>query len=235
MALKVIGAGFGRTGTLSMKAALEKLGYLKTHHMLDVSPNKQQTEYWHQIAMGEPPDWDAVFAGYEASVDFPSCSYYKDLLAHYPEAKVVLTIRDPDRWYTSASNTIFAIGNATPTWAKKLVPRIRQITQMVDGTVWNRVFNGRFEDEAYAKQVFRDHIEQVKVDVPADKLLIFEVKDGWEPLCAFLDKDVPDTPFPHANDTEQFKKFIRKTKRSFTGLYMIGAIALAGLGWWLFF
>ncbi|MEO1029694.1 MAG: sulfotransferase family protein [Pseudomonadota bacterium] len=125
MALKVIGAGFGRTGTLSMKAALEQLGYVKTHHMLEVMPSKDQRKHWLAIAQGERVDWDEVFEGFEASVDFPSSTYYTELLEKYPEAKVILTVRDPDKWYVSASNTIYAIGKAIPGWARKVFPPIR--------------------------------------------------------------------------------------------------------------
>jgi Sulfotransferase domain len=238
MTLKVIGAGFGRTGTMSMKFALEQLGYNQTHHMISVMHDEQQRQYWHDIAMGKQPDWDAVFDGFEASVDFPSCSYYQDLLAHYPDARVVLTVRDPDRWYRSASDTIYAIGKATPRWARKFIPSIRQNAQMVNGTVWNRVFQDRFEDEAYAKQVFRDYIEQVKSHVPADRLLVFEVSQGWGPLCAFLGKEIPDTPFPNVNDSEQFQQLIRKIRRTFFMVHaagVAGAVALTGLAWWAFF
>lgn len=229
MALKVIGAGFGRTGTLSMKAALEQLGYMKTHHMLEVMPSADQRKHWLAIAQNESVDWDDVFEGFEASVDFPSSTYYNELLAKYPDAKVVLTVRDPDRWYVSASNTIYAIGKAIPGWANKIIPPIRDNKIMVDGTIWQRVFHGRFEDKAYAKKIFTDYIDQVKQDVPADKLLVFEVKDGWGPLCEFLGQPIPDGDFPHVNDTASFRKMIRNIRLAFGGIYLLGAALLAGL------
>ena len=113
------------------------------------------------------------------------------------------------------------------------IPFVRNNREMVDGTVWNRVFHGRFEDKAYAKQIFRDYSEQVKADIPADKLLVFEVKDGWEPLCAFLGKEVPDTPFPHVNDSASFRKMIRNIKLFFGAVHVLLAAAVAGLVWWL--
>ena len=233
MGLKVIGSGFGRTGTLSMKVALEQLGYDKTHHMEYVLKSADQRAWWHEIATGKTADWEKIFDGYRASVDFPSASYYNELLAAFPEAKIVHTVRDVYRWYQSASETIYALSQTPPAWAKKLIPFVRSNREMVDGTVWNRVFHGRFEDKAYAKQIFRDYSEQVKADIPADKLLVFEVKDGWEPLCAFLGKEVPDTPFPHVNDSASFRKMIRNIKLFFGAVHVLLAAAVAGLVWWL--
>lgn len=233
MGLQVIGSGFGRTGTMSMKVALEQLGYLKTHHMEYVLKNADQRAYWHDVATGGTPDWVKIFDGYQASVDFPSASYYKELLAAFPDAKVVHTVRDADRWYKSASETIYAMGQASPAWAQKFIPFVRKNKEMVNGAVWNRVFHGRFEDEACAKQVFRDYTEQVKADIPADKLLIFEVKDGWEPLCTFLGKEVPDTDFPHVNDSASFRKMIRNIKLFFGAVHVLLAAGVVGLVWWL--
>ncbi|WP_323801496.1 sulfotransferase family protein [Parasphingorhabdus sp.] len=233
MGLKVIGSGFGRTGTMSMKVALEQLGYLKTHHMEYVLKNADQRAWWHDVATGGTPDWETIFDGYQASVDFPSASYYKELLTAFPDAKVVHTVRDADRWYKSASETIYAMGQASPAWAQKFIPFVRKNKEMVNGAVWNRVFHGRFEDEAYAKQVFRDYTKQVKADIPADRLLIFEVKDGWEPLCAFLGKEVPDTDFPHVNDSASFRKMIRNIKLFFGAVHVLLAAGVMGLVWWL--
>lgn len=233
MGLKVIGSGFGRTGTLSMKVALEQLGYVKTHHMEYVLKNADQRAWWHGVATGETPDWETIFDGYQASVDFPSASYYKELLTAFPDAKVIHTVRDVDRWYDSARETIYAIGRAPPAWARKFIPFVRRNEEMVNGAIWNRVFHGQFEDEAYAKQVFRDYTAQVKADIPADKLLVFEVKDGWEPLCAFLGKQVPDTPFPHVNDSASFRKMIRNIKLVFGAVHVLLAGAALALIWWL--
>lgn len=206
MALKVIGAGFGRTGTLSLKSALEKLGFIKTHHMLEVLPNAKQVKLWYDIGNGVPPDWESVFEGYQACVDFPASAYYQELLSHYPDAKVILTVRDVDKWYLSTQRTIYRFGTIIPKWPRLLIPRIGKIYSLSEGNIWNRVFDGRFEDEAYAKQVFLDHIDEVKANVPAEKLLVFDVAQGWEPLCAFLDLPVPDEPFPRLNDTRSMRR-----------------------------
>lgn len=206
--MQVIGAGFGRTGTLSMKAALEQLGYDKTHHMIEVLMPKDQTQldYWDAIGRGERPGWDKVFAGYEASVDFPSCVYWQELAQAYPDAKVVLTVRDFDSWYQSALTTIYAV--STPPGWMKLFSKPRKMDRMTRNIIWQGMFGGRFEDKAHVRKVWDDHIAAVKAGLPPERLLVFEVKDGWQPLCAFLGKPVPDTPFPRLNDAEQFKKMI---------------------------
>ena len=124
---------------------------------------------------------------------------------------MVLTTRDFDKWYKSASDTIYALTQAIPAWIK-LLPRGRKTDEMVNGIVWDGVFEGKFEDKAYAEKVFHAHIEKVKAVIPPERLLVMEVKDGWEPLCAFLGCEVPDTPFPHVNETADFVKRIRMMK-----------------------
>ncbi len=195
MSLQVIGAGFGRTGTLSMKAALEQLGYVKCHHMVEVlmAKDSKQLDHWDAVGQGQRPGWDEIFEGYQASVDFPSSVYWKDLAEAYPEAKVVLTVRSFESWYKSAAGTIYAVGKKQPAWTR-LIPKPRKIDRMTKNIIWDGKFDGKFEDKAYAETVWNAHIEEVKSTLPADRLLVFEVKDGWEPLCAFLDKPVPEGP-----------------------------------------
>ncbi|MCA8901592.1 MAG: sulfotransferase family protein [Hyphomonas sp.] len=229
MALKVIGAGFGRTGTLSMKAALERLGYVKCHHMMEVFPSPDQVRMWDEIGQGKDPGWDTVFEGFEASVDFPSSSYWRELADYYPEAKVILTTRSFESWYKSASETIYPSSAKIPGWMKALVPKVKTITRMVDNTVWGRVFHGRFEDYEYARKVFEEHEAAVKATIPSERLLVFEPKQGWEPLCAFLGKDVPDEPFPRVNDTAEFKKRIAQMKRLEAVPFVLGAAVLAAV------
>ena len=236
MTLKVIGAGFGRTGTLSMKAALEQLGYVKCHHMLEVFASADQLRMWDEIGRGGEPDWDTVFDGFQASVDFPSSAYWRELAEHYPDAKVILTTRSFESWHKSARETIWAVGAAMPGWMKTLVPKARTITRMVDNNVWARVFHGRFEDYEYARKVFEDHEAAVKAAIPPERLLVFEPKQGWEPLCAFLDKPVPDGPFPHVNDTADFKKRVAQMKRiEAVPLFAGGAALVAVLVLFLMF
>ena len=165
---------------------------------------------WEAAARGEPVDWDTLFAGYRATVDVPGCMFYRELLEKYPEAKVILTVRDPERWYDSAAQTLYFARNALPRWAAMLNPRMRDFQRMI-GRLWDGMFRGRFEDRAFAIDAFNRHNEQVRQDVPADRLLVYEVSQGWGPLCAFLGVPVPEgKPFPHLNDAAEFRARIER-------------------------
>ena len=160
MSIQVIGAGLGRTGTLSLKAALEELGFAKCYHMVEVFA-QGRARTWDAAVRGEPVDWDRIFAGYRATVDVPACLFYRELLEKYPGAKVILTVRDPERWYDSMRQTIYFAHNAFPRWAALLSPRMRVFRRMIDG-LWERMFRGRFEDRAFAIDIFNRHNEQVR-------------------------------------------------------------------------
>jgi hypothetical protein len=225
MSIKVIGAGLGRTGTLSLKAALEELGFARCYHMTEVLAHMDDARVWDAAGRGEPVDWDKLFAGYQATVDWPGCSFYRELLGQYPEAKVILTVRDPERWYDSADQTIYYVRNAFPAWIAIVSPRMSVFRRMLDRIVWDGTFQGRFEDRAFAIDVFNRHNEQVRRDVPADRLLVYEVREGWEPLCTFLGVPVPEgKPFPHLNDAAEFRARIRR------GARVVRAIGYAVLG-----
>jgi hypothetical protein len=218
MSLQVVGAGFGRTGTLSLKLALEQLGFSKCHHMREVMSNPDQIRAWHAIALGadanlvdapDTPDWDTVFDGYAACVDWPSCTYWEELHDRYPDSKVILTIRDPDRWYESALETIYPSSSEIPRWILWMSPRARRAVELLFANVWDGTFDGRFEDRAHAIGVFNRHIERVKERVAHERLLVFQATDGWEPLCAFLGVPVPDEPYPHVNEAAEIKRVVR--------------------------
>lgn len=195
--LKVIGAGFGRTGTLSVKNALEELGLRPCYHMAELFQNPVAAEQWEAIVAGAPADWNTVFAGYQATVDWPACTFYKELMQVYPAAKVLLNVRDPEKWYESVRSTIYIV-------SRKHLPDSSH-AQMLNTLVWEGTFDGKFEDKEYVIAVFLRHIEEVKQHVPAEKLLVYDVRDGWEPLCTFLGVEVPaDTPFPRLNDRANF-------------------------------
>jgi hypothetical protein len=214
MPIKVIGAGLGRTGTLSLKQALEELGFARCYHMTEVLARLEDARAWDRAARGEPIDWDALFQGYQATVDWPGCTFYAELMHRYPEAKVVLTVRDPDRWYESARQTIYYVRHAFPGWMPLFFRRMKDFHSMLDRLVWDGMFQGRFEDRAYAIEVFNRYNEQVRLDVPSDRLLVYEVREGWEPLCAFLGVPVPEgKPFPHVNDTTEFRSRIQRGAR----------------------
>jgi hypothetical protein len=238
MAIKVIGAGLGRTGTLSLKVALEELGFSKCYHMTEVLARMNDARVWDAAVRGEPVDWEALFRGYQATVDWPGCSFYQEFLRRYPDAKVVLTVRDPEKWYDSARQTIYYVRQAFPSWARLLNPRMRHFIRMLDRLVWVGTFQGRFEDKSFAIAVFNRHNEQVRRVVPPDRLLIYEVKEGWRPLCAFLGVPVPDgKPFPHVNDAVEFRSRIQRVARIVrtVGYSVVGIIALilVGLAIWI--
>ena len=199
--LKVIGAGYGRTGTLSLKNALEHVGFRPCYHMTELFGKPGADEQWEAITRGKVVDWNTVFEGYQATVDWPACAVYKELMQAYPEAKVLLSVRDPDKWYESVYNTIYQVSRRDP---------LSSHARMIQALIWEGTFDGRFEDKTYAITVFQWHNEEVRQLVPAEKLLVYDVKEGWEPLCAFLGVEVPvDTPFPHLNDRNEFMARVR--------------------------
>jgi Sulfotransferase domain len=201
MVLSVIGAGFGRTGTFSLKLALEQLGFGPCFHMAEFfisdSAETLQTK-WAGVAFGPgSPDWDTVFDGYRATVDWPSCAFYRELAEHYPDAKVILTVRDAERWYDSCAATIFT-GPTTDT-------RTDPWGRMVHKVISEDAFAGNTRDREKAIAVYNRHNETVRTTIPPERLLVYQPGDGWEPLCAFLDVPVPETPFPRANTAEEFQ------------------------------
>lgn len=196
MALKVIGSGLGRTGTLSTKLALEQLG-MRCHHMAEVFQAPQSIPLWVEAQKGRP-DWDAIFGDFQAMVDHPGCAFYKELMDYYPDAKVLHTVRDPQKWFESTQATIFAPDS--PAIGQTQEP-LKSFFDHLHG--W---YACDLHDRDAMVAFFNRHTEQVKDTVPADRLLVFEVADGWAPLCAFLGLPVPETPYPRENSTEQFRK-----------------------------
>ena len=210
MALQVIGAGFGRTGTLSLKVALEKLGFSKCYHMMEVFANDNHVSRWREAGRGEPIDWDALFTGYQAAVDWPSCNFWEAQLAQFPEAKVLLSERDPERWYKSVMSTIYPFSLAG---RKAQDPAVRARVEMAFEVIWDALFEGRMDDKEHVIGVYLAHNERVKQLVPADKLLVFDPAQGWEPLCTFLDSDVPEEPFPRVNTTAEMHERMQEVMR----------------------
>jgi Sulfotransferase domain len=217
--LAVIGAGFGRTGTLSLKAALEELGLGPCYHMTEAFQHLDHVPMWESAARGEDVDWDLLLGSYHATVDWPGAAFYEQLSQTYPQARVILTVRDPDRWYDSASATIYDIGKATASPLVRMLPlivpplrRFGRARHMIDTVVWQGAFNGRFEDRQYAIRTFHEWNRRVAERIPADRLLVYQVTEGWAPLCRFLDKPIPDTPFPHLNDAASFRRRIRRMR-----------------------
>jgi hypothetical protein len=206
--MKIIGAGFGRTGTMSLKAALEELGYGPCYHMTEVFEHPEHAPLWEAAARGEPIDWEELFAGYQATVDWPGAAFYKEIMKTYPEAKVLLSsVRDPERWYESTRSTIYTTVNPSP----EMIAAVGPAPRLNNELIWKRTFGGNFEDRRHAFEVFELHNEEVKEHVPAGRLLVYEVREGWGSLCEFLEVEVPkDEPFPHLNDTEAFVKRVQE-------------------------
>lgn len=204
--MKLIGAGYPRTGTLSTKIALESLGFGPCYHFYTLFEKPQDIDTWQEIASGKLPDWKALLADFQAAVDWPASLFYQQLMQEYPDAKILLTIRDPEAWYKSALDTVyFASRTVISAPEGSMLHKIGRLNYTLG---WQGHFHGRFEDKAYAISVFERHNQEVKDSVPADKLLVWEVKDGWAPLCDFLGVPIPDMPFPRVNDTkESLKRF----------------------------
>jgi hypothetical protein len=199
MTLRVIGAGVGRTGTYSLKLALERLGLGPCHHMEEVLHNQPvQVPLWAAAVDGRP-DWEAIYDGYESAVDWPTAGFFRELGAAYPSAKFILTLRSPDRWAESFSHTIYKLMAERDRAPEEL----RAWMDMAVGVIDKTGFPGGLDVPALI-EAFAAHNEAVEAAIPADRLLIYQVKDGWRPLCGFLGKAVPDEPFPRTNDRGEF-------------------------------
>ncbi len=206
MALSVIGAGFGRTGTLSLRVALEQLGSRPCYHMVEVFRHPEHIGVWERAGRGEPVDWEAeLFAGYGSAVDWPVCTFYRQLAERYPAAKVVLTVRDLEGWHRSCMDTIFPAVADTPLGDD---PVARAQAAMARRIIGEGTFGGRAEDPAHAIAVHERHVAEVKRTIPPERLLVFEVAQGWGPLCRFLGKPVPEAPFPRVNSTDEFRQMV---------------------------
>jgi hypothetical protein len=202
MSLKVIGAGLGRTGTMSLKLALERLLGGKCYHMVELFEHlEEHTPLWHAAARGEAVDWDRIFDGYVATVDEPSSIMWKQLMDYYPDALVILSLRDPESWWRSANNTILKVKqNPPPTEPPE---RVAWHAMIMD--IYPLIHPDGVHDPALTQASFAAHNARVKAGVTPERLLIWQAGDGWEPLCRALGVPVPDEPFPHSNTTEEFQ------------------------------
>jgi hypothetical protein len=197
MALKVIGAGLGRTGTLSLKLALEHIGFGPCYHAMELPLAKfGRAPLWSDAIRGRP-DWDAIFDGYQSTTDYPGCCFWRELMDHFPEAKVLLSVRDADAWFDSMSDTLLSL------W-------FREQGQAGPMGELNRYFSRdiahRRADRTFVTDYFKAWNQAVIDSVPADRLLVFSAKDGWDPLCAFLDVPVPDAPYPRVNSRDELNQ-----------------------------
>jgi hypothetical protein len=205
MPLSVIGTGLGRTGTLSLKVALEQLGLGPCYHMVEVMLDPlARAPGWVRAADGDP-DWESVFAGFAATVDYPGCSFWHELTAEYPAAKVVLTMRDPDAWFESTQATIFS-----PQMRSRMDTMPPVLQEFFERTV-RQEFGEQIHDRDFMTAAFNRHNAEVQRTIPAERLLVFEVAQGWQPLCDFLGVPVPDKPFPRVNSREEIAGMMAAT------------------------
>ncbi|MFC4536181.1 sulfotransferase family protein [Sphaerisporangium dianthi] len=211
--MHVIGAGFGRTGTLSLKTALEWLGFGPCHHMVEVFQHPEQIRSWREATGGRPANWDDLLVGYESCVDGPTSVHWRELAEHYPKAKIILTVRDPERWVASMNRTLFMqrrrmnspAGRAAVLLSRLLGTDLAEFVRMVDTTLDAQTFRTRADREpGRAIELFKAHTEKVVAAIPPERLLVFDVADGWTPLCEFLGVPVPAAPFPRVNNTSDF-------------------------------
>ena len=202
MALAVIGAGFGRTGTMSLKLALERLGLGPCYHMFEVLEHPDHDPVWRAATRAEPVDWDALFSGYRSAVDWPVAGFWRELSEHYPQAKFILSVRDSNAWHASVMQTIFKSITADAPIDDE---ETRVHRAMVRELILERTFDGRLDDARHAIEVYERHNRDVREAFGGDRLLVHVSGDGWQPLCAFLGCAVPDEPYPHRNTRSEFQ------------------------------
>ena len=206
MALQIIGSGFGRTGTLSLKVALETLAFTPCHHMDVVWENPLQVPFWQDVAAGRTPDWAKVFAGFAAQVDWPGAHVWRETAAAFPQAKVIHSRRPDEKWWASFSRTIGKL--MTLQQSLDVPPHVREMFAVVMQIIGQQTFGGRWTDRDAALAAYHKREADVRAAIPASRLLVFDVVEGWGPLCAFLGVPVPETPFPHRNKVDEFWKDI---------------------------
>jgi hypothetical protein len=202
--LGVIGAGFGRTGTKTVKNALEIIGAGPCHHMHELVERPENLKLWSSVLDGTEINWNQIFQGYNSQIDWPGAVYWKELAVFYPEAKVIHTVRDPESWYESLTNTIIQTLTDAENAATSDLRNMRRFAREI---ICNRLFQGRFSERDWMIDRFCAHNDEVVSTISQERLLVFDVKEGWEPLCAFLNVATPATEFPHVNSSKKFWDF----------------------------
>ena len=203
MTLEVVGAGLGRTGTHSLKIALEQLLGGPCYHMIETFPRPDHVEAWQRAIDGDPPDWDSLLAEFRATVDWPACAFWREISAANPDAVVLLSSRDTDDWYRSMRNTILEV------LTRELPPDAISAAQLTMASdVVRKRFTPDWNDEAAIKRAYEAHNADVRASVPADRLIDYRPGDGWEPICDKLGLPVPAEAFPHVNTTDEFRAMV---------------------------
>ena len=208
MGLRIIGASYGRTASLSLKKALEILGYTKCYHMSEVVTNPKHSELWLRAWKGEFI-WDDIFNGYQAAVDWPVAAFWPELMEAYPRAKIILSIRDPEAWYESAKNTIF---KSMDEGMRSENLEIRKRITMAKEIIVEGTFNGELNNKEHCIRIYNENIDRCKRDVESERLIIFDPKDGWQSLCGQLKCPIPNADYPFINTTKEFEERWRNRK-----------------------
>ncbi len=209
--LKLINAGLGRTGTTSLQVALERLGFGPGYHMFDIVSSDERLGQWERIVCDkQPADWEAIFDGYTSAVDGPCAIYYRQIMQAFPEAKIMLTVRDAEGWYRSTYDTLYQFALANRDNPADIHSRQSRLYRFTSSMIWNGLFGGRFEDKDHAIDVFHRHNQGVVATIDPANLLVYDVRQGWDPLCAFLGVEVPAEDFPHLNDTQSMRTTLRQ-------------------------
>jgi hypothetical protein len=208
MGLKIIGSGFGRTGTMSLKRVLEQLAFGRCHHMEELLAHPEQVQHWQGIVAGRSMNWEEVFSGYSSQVDWPGAHIWRDLAAAYPQAKVIHTVRPEEEWWRSFSQTIAALLISDQQMPPP-PPHILALTQLATEMIAAQTFGSSLTDREAAIAAYRRRTEEVRAAIPPDRLLVFDVAEGWQPLCRFLNVLAPATPFPRLNSTEEWWRMVR--------------------------
>lgn len=212
MSLKVIGTGLGRTGTYSLKLAIEQLGVGKCYHMVELFQQPERLKYFKKAEKGEKVNWNELFDGYKAAVDYPVARFYKQITEFYPEAKVIHTLREPEEWYESASATIFWASKPYSLRILKLavhLPFSSEARRRIPVLMYNRKlseleFGKDLKNKEKVIKRYNKHYEEVIKTIPDNRLLLFDPKSGWEPLCRFLKLPIPLIPYPKSNTRKEF-------------------------------
>jgi Sulfotransferase domain len=240
--MRIVGVGFLRTGTTSLKLALERLGYGPCYHMRVLAAEPWRAADWAAVAhRPDAADWDRIFTGFDATVGSPGAAFWRQIVDAYPSAKVILTVRDPQDWYDSAAGTISrALAPPLPvrllTWRRRPGDHLDEVQRLTR----DREGGGLFADRDQAVAFFAHHLAAVRAHVPAERLLIFDVRDGWPPLCSFLGVPEPAEPFPRENDRAAFRRrwrraLARAVARRAAAATLAGAamamLVWAGRGW----
>ena len=203
MGLKIIGAGFGRTGTYSLKNALESLGFGPCYHMYEFVKNEAHIDRWRQASNGGLANWEGIYENYRSAVGWPTCAYWKELSSVYDDAKIILTVRNPEDWYDTNVDTIFRALEI----GQKLKDQQRRSRCEISGKIiLDKIFSGRHHDRDFVIAKYLAHIDEVRSIASNRQLLEFNVADGWGPLCDFLNVQVPQIDFPHSNTRKEFLK-----------------------------